>query len=220
MDDKTIVELQLTVKEIDTRSKADRFWFLFVAALGFSFLGLTNFVTMPREAQKQVKELMPEHAKVALNEWMKDKNPTLTVEELRNKGVQITSLETQARSVLQDLQQLRSGGRPWIAAELQNGWEHYGKPYATASYFRDALGMVHLRGLVKASQSTGRAVVFKLPKEYLPEVQQEMSVSCDGNVPCKMILQEDGSVYFETSSYAWLSLDGISFRATELQKVP
>ncbi|MGQ0502368.1 MAG: hypothetical protein ACT4P0_07150 [Panacagrimonas sp.] len=219
MDDKTLIELQIKVAETEARSKTDRQWFLIVGALILSFLGFTNFVSMPGEAQQQVKKQMPEHAKMALDQWMATNEPKLTVGELNVRAARITDLERQAKAVLGELSNLRSGvANPWVEATLQNGWEPYGEPYAKASFQKDVLGYVHLRGVVKASPSTGRAVVLTLPEGYRPEVQQEMGVACEGQIPCEVVLEKDGKVWFETSNHQWVSLDGIEFRSVDVIK--
>jgi hypothetical protein len=55
----------------------------------------------------------------------------------------------------------------WVAADLSNSWVNYGVGHVAASYVKDALGFVHIRGLVKNGTSAV-ATIFTLPADYRP----------------------------------------------------
>ena len=52
------------------------------------------------------------------------------------------------------------------APAFQNGWVNFGGGEAPASYYRDRLGIVHFRGLIKSGPTN--SVVFTLPVGYRP----------------------------------------------------
>ncbi len=58
-------------------------------------------------------------------------------------------------------------GENWIAPSLSNSWVNYGGSYSTAGYYKDPLGIVHIRGMVK--DGTADTAVFTLPAGYRPE---------------------------------------------------
>lgn len=101
----------------------------------------------------------------------------------------------------------------WIAPSLLNSWVNWASG-TQAGYFKDAFGIVHLRGLVKDG-TIGQAI-FQLPVGYRPaayvEVHavsshdgaNELSGRCDIELGGNVIAQTGGNYYF--------SLDGITFR--------
>lgn len=103
----------------------------------------------------------------------------------------------------------------WINADLEGGWAPYPQDdLATASYWKDLLGIVHLRGAIGGGDIGGRA--FLLPTGYRPEKRTIFSVmgfSTGSFVPSGVQVYQDGGVQVFAGSTEFLSLDGISFRA-------
>lgn len=99
------------------------------------------------------------------------------------------------------------------AAALQNGWANYGG-YDVASYWKDKCGIVHLSGLIKGGTTTAETPIFNLPDGYRPKASEKFfAVSL--NAICVIDVYESGNVSIKTGANAgWLSLSGISFRAT------
>ncbi len=101
-----------------------------------------------------------------------------------------------------------------MAPAFQNGWVNYGfdgtNDYVVAGYAKDQFGRVYLRGLIKngAIPST----VFTLPAGYRPPKRTVFVVLSNGAVGRVDVLA-DGQVRVEQGQPAWLSLDGIHFRA-------
>lgn len=100
---------------------------------------------------------------------------------------------------------------PWVSATLINNWSVYGQN--TPSYFKDSLGVVHIRGEV-----TGGAVntvIFTLPTGYRPSVRMWFPInSNDGNNIYGMIqIAGDGTVKLVTGGTSYLGLVNISFVA-------
>jgi hypothetical protein len=115
------------------------------------------------------------------------------------------------------------------APAFQNSWVNFGGDYNTAGYFRDSLGIVHLRGLVK---SGGNTKIFDLPDGYKPALR-ELHIVCTYNTAGnydfgRLDITQAGEVtvvmlainYVTMNAnvvgfVTWLSLDGITFRAAQ-----
>lgn len=113
---------------------------------------------------------------------------------IRNLNARLRTLENREQ-LLQD----------WVAPTLINSWANSGGAYATAGYWKDPWGVVHLRGRV-----TGGAVpsdVFVLPADYRPQATQTFTVP-GGTVD----VEANGSVRVLTGAVPY-SLDSIAFRA-------
>jgi hypothetical protein len=132
---------------------------------------------------------------------------------------------------------VRPGAEGWHDAVYNNGtdthnpnihcyWAPYGPPFAPAAYFRDATGIVHLRGF--AQMRTGISTscgdfpdqdykIFDLPPGYRPEVIGAFAI-VSNNTPGRVNTLADGRVMIEPgyptngNAMNWVSLDGISFR--------
>jgi glycerol-3-phosphate acyltransferase PlsY len=100
----------------------------------------------------------------------------------------------------------------WTAPSLLNSWVNLGGAYSVAGYFRDTLGMVHLRGVIAAG-SVWTAVMFVLPVGYRPSYEAVFPV-VSNNALGRLDIDTSGNVFMSgAGSTAWVSLDGISFRA-------
>jgi hypothetical protein len=106
---------------------------------------------------------------------------------------------------------------PFINATLTNGWSNYGSGFATAAYYKDKRGIVHLKGLVK----NGTGTIFILPVGYRPEKFLSFNVlnsDAYGQINIFNGLGGsggfgDGEVRVVAGGNAFVSLNGISFRA-------
>ena len=99
----------------------------------------------------------------------------------------------------------------WRNVSFQNGWVNYSSTYNTAAYFKDSQGIVHLKGLVK--NGTLRRTIFNLPGGYRP-ARRELQIACTHpNVTGRVDIHTNGNVEAYAGNPAWLSLDGITFRA-------
>jgi len=97
----------------------------------------------------------------------------------------------------------------WHTPTFQNGWVNFGGPYNSAGYFKDSLGIVHLRGLVKSGSDT----IFTLPTGYRPPKRELQAVQTNPNTIGRIDILADGQVLMYAGSNSWISLDGITFRA-------
>ena len=99
----------------------------------------------------------------------------------------------------------------WQTPTFVNGWSNYHISYNPAGYYKDSMGVVHLRGLVK----NGSGTIFSLPVGYRPEYRELHGVSTNPNVAGRIDIFTNGEVRFEHGDNSWVSLDGITFRAKQ-----
>ena len=99
----------------------------------------------------------------------------------------------------------------WIVPAFMNSWTNYDTTYNPAGYFKDSLGIVHLRGLVK--NGTNNTTIFTLPVGYRPSNQELQAVQTNLNTIGRVDILADGQVTVVSGSNGWVSLDGITFRA-------
>ncbi|MFQ4136449.1 hypothetical protein PGN35_009020 [Nodosilinea sp. PGN35] len=100
----------------------------------------------------------------------------------------------------------------WQTPTLQNGWVRYDNTFNPPGYFKDSVGIVHLRGLVRSG--TIGAVIFTLPSGYRPQFQELFSASTSPNSYARVDVTAAGAVVATTGNNGWLSLDGITFRVS------
>jgi hypothetical protein len=112
-------------------------------------------------------------------------------------------------------------------------WHNYGGVFATAAFYKDEVGVVHLKGLVGYGQAGGSAVVrefpiFRLPVDYRPtkrrvfasvgasgdaEVSQgRVDVQPNGLVTFVQACGNEEGVFLCSASGTDVTLDGITFR--------
>jgi hypothetical protein len=102
---------------------------------------------------------------------------------------------------------------------------NWGSPHNTAGFYKDSLGIVHLKGLVKWTDSQGNGTgwvcgfprVFQLPQGYRPAAT-EIRPSLASDTLTRVEITSDGWVRHCDPNRTffpgdWLLLDGISFRA-------
>jgi hypothetical protein len=105
------------------------------------------------------------------------------------------------------------GDIAWTAPTLINSWANYGDVWATAGYYKDENGRVHLKGLVK--NGTIGADIFVLPSGFRPAQYLLLPVQTYSNTIGRCNIKSNGGVHPETGNNAWFSLDGISFLAEQ-----
>jgi hypothetical protein len=111
-----------------------------------------------------------------------------------------------------------SGGTP-TDCQWGYAWGQWPNP----QYFKDSSGVVHLRGAVKCNGTcTSSSLMFRLPAGYRPAVNAVVPAisSADqygAGVFQRVNVQTDGWFSRATGQggTAWVSLDGISFRAEQ-----
>jgi hypothetical protein len=105
----------------------------------------------------------------------------------------------------------------WQSPTLQNYWVHWGTGASVPGYYKDSLGNVHLRGLLR-SGTIGQAM-FTLPAGYRPEFRMVFPAvsATTGSAALTLTRADvatDGQVIAVAGGTEYFSLDGITFRAT------
>ena len=106
----------------------------------------------------------------------------------------------------------------WQPLQLLNGWGNYGASFQTASFTKDQLGYVHLRGLVTrdAGAPTLSSLIGVLPAGYRPKADRVYAVHT-GEAPYatgRVDVHVDGQVLWidgATGERDYTSLEGIEF---------
>ncbi len=98
----------------------------------------------------------------------------------------------------------------FIAPTLLNSWVAFGGTGNPPGYFKDAHGVVHLRGLVKSG--TVGAAIFTLPAGYRP-ANQELFACVSNDAFGRLDVTSAGNVTLAVGSNVFASLDGVIFRA-------
>lgn len=95
---------------------------------------------------------------------------------------------------------------------FQNSWANYNSSQQEfAAYWKNAAGMVELRGVIKAGAI---GAIFTLPPRYRPLGVRRFHVVANSAFGQVDVLTT-GDVMFRTGSNVWVSLDTISFRAEQ-----
>lgn len=108
-------------------------------------------------------------------------------------------------------------GPTWQTPSFNTGWANYNTTtFHGAGYAKDALGFVHLRGMVTRSSGTG-VIPFQLPAGHRPAKEMVFIAwgSDDGSGSpgeVEVVVQPDGDVWVaDAGSYGYISLDDIRF---------
>ena len=101
------------------------------------------------------------------------------------------------------------GDTAWTSLSLINGWTNYsGAPNGLPGYYKDSLGIVHLRGLLNGG-TWGDAVAI-LPVGYRP--LNQISIATLSNSGTSEIDVETNGTIMTYSGSGWFCLDGYSFQ--------
>ncbi len=100
-----------------------------------------------------------------------------------------------------------AGGEP----AFENSWVNYGGVWDTAAFYKDAAGIVHIKGFVK-SGTIGQSV-FTLPVGYRPKQGLIFPVIANDAIGV-LVIEEDGRVRSSAGSNVWYSVH-LSFVAEQ-----
>lgn len=95
----------------------------------------------------------------------------------------------------------------WYAPTLLNSWANSGGANRVAGYCKDAMGIVHLRGVLTGG--TNGTTIFTLPAGYRPASTEFFAVVANASF-APVVIQSDGTVML-TAGSPTLSLCGITF---------
>lgn len=97
----------------------------------------------------------------------------------------------------------------WTAGTFQGGWVNYDTAsFPGASYYKDADGVVYLKGLVRAG-AIG-STIFNLPAGYRPS-RTIIRINSSNQAMGRVDIQANGNIIPVAGSNGWFSLDGIFF---------
>lgn len=103
----------------------------------------------------------------------------------------------------------------FTAATFENSWVDYAAGYNAAGYYKDATGIVHLRGLVTGgtiSTTSNFFAIFTLPSGLRPAAR-ELHSTLGNDVAARVDILTDGRVLAIGGATGWRALDGLTFTA-------
>jgi N-acetylneuraminic acid mutarotase len=103
----------------------------------------------------------------------------------------------------------------FVAPTLLNNWVNFGSGYSTAGYYKDKESVVHLKGFIKGGTTTQNTNLFVLPFDCRPSETRVFTVASGDGTFGRVNVTTLGYVQFYSGVNAYLSLDGISFRAED-----
>ena len=93
---------------------------------------------------------------------------------------------------------------------FENSWVNFGAGYYDLSFFKDALGWVHIRGMVKLG--TVGTIIFTLPAGYRSSGNIQVPTVCN-DLFGSLFINTLGEVYHNTGSNAWCTITDVTFLA-------
>jgi hypothetical protein len=107
-----------------------------------------------------------------------------------------------------------NSGSPFTPLALENGWQNYdpaGSSWESAGYMRDAMGFVHVRGLIAHGSMTTSAAI--LPPGFRPRLTVMFATIDGGNSIGRVDVLPNGIILPQTGNPGYYSLSVISFFA-------
>jgi hypothetical protein len=104
---------------------------------------------------------------------------------------------------------------PMQNALLTNGWVHYDVGFASAAFYKDKEGRVHIQGLIAKGKIAPNTVLFQLPVHYRPYARLMYSVDNNGPQARIDVLADGTVVLMRATTNFYLNLTGISFLAED-----
>lgn len=105
-----------------------------------------------------------------------------------------------------------SESESWIAPTLLNSWANKGSPHDVAGYYRDKMGVVHLKGAVVGG-AVG-SVIFQLPVGYRNSLGLQIISAVANGVSGTLSVDTSGNVgcFAAVSVSSYFSISGVTFR--------
>jgi len=95
-----------------------------------------------------------------------------------------------------------------IPATLLNGWTNFGA-YEDVGYFKDTLGLIHIKGLANCGTKTLGTIVFTLPIGYRAAKTIPLIGTTSGGTIGYCSIQTDGTITCTGISGTYFSFDTI-----------
>lgn len=99
------------------------------------------------------------------------------------------------------------------APTLINSWVNFGGSRKVAGFYKDALGIVHLEGVISGGIVTSPTIMFVLPVGYRPAGGRIYYTTTSGMAFAGGFIETTGEVYIEAGVNTNFSLDSITFRS-------
>lgn len=129
----------------------------------------------------------------------------LTTQEFVAKRVSVT--EDIAFSKYPRFRKVGGTGEP----AFENSWVAWGAPYHDPGFYKDPLGFIHLRGIIKLG--TVGSTAFTLPPGMRPS-STVLHPVISNNAIGRLDIAADGTVKpVSPSNNTWVSLDGVQFKS-------
>ena len=114
-----------------------------------------------------------------------------------------------ASSVSEPYREVNTPGQP----QFQNGWANRGGSDSTAAFYRDPLGVVHLKGTFETGNDN--TVAFTLPPGYRASRTLNMPAFPGTGNPTQLTIPPNGNVSADCigSASCIVGIDGLTFRA-------
>ncbi len=117
----------------------------------------------------------------------------------------VTALRIDANGIVEEA---------WQNATLQNGWTNFGGSFATAQYYKDKEGVIHVKGAIKGGTGALGTVLFTLPAGYTPNnIRVFLAASDDAGqgTSIRVDVQTNGDVVLVTPIASTTSLLSLEF---------
>ena len=176
---------------------------LVFALAGSAVAGVASISVLSKKEKKQTRNI----AKDEINKAA----PGLSVASSANaSALQGMPAGAFASSQSEPYHEVNTPGEP----PFQNGWVNSGGGFSSAAFYKDPLGVVHLKG--NPFRSSGGVELFTLPAGYRPSQALLMPMADgDGSGSADLLIQSDGDVLPECHSAGncEAGIDGLTFRA-------
>ena len=166
------------------------------------------------------------------NNLLIDGTLAVTGDSTLNGKVGIGTLDSKAQLVILGTATISDGAtikqENWTDAKCNDAWKYDEKQDSNnhpPGYFKDSMGVVHLRGVVRRvivkNPDIAIQRIFVLPPGYRPSADEIHIVSNNyNNIVAGITIFKDGTVrcrFMQTEDvvpgFVWISLDGVTFRA-------
>ena len=175
---------------------------LVFAQAGSAAAGVATISVLSKKEKKQTRNIARDEINKAA--------PGLSVASAANaNALQGKGASDFASSQSEPYHEVGTPGEP----VFQNGWVNSLGGFSTAAFYKDPLGVVHLRGSL--SRNPGGVEVFTLPTGYRPSQGLAMPMAdTDASGSADLLIQSDGDVIPQchTPGVCNASIDGLTFR--------
>lgn len=207
---------------LDARSgQISRAWWIWLQQLmtrigGSDQIDVSKIIALIEEAFAQIQDQSVPSQDMQAFEALRrlDELERIVPSSTLLKGLQdrLDELEAQLGGALQPIVPQATVPVPpaFTAPTLLNSWVDFGAPFNPTGHYKDAFGVVHLRGTVK-SGIIGNPI-FQLPAGSRPTNSEIFPTISNGAIG-RVVITSGGDVTADIGSNVYVALDGMTFRA-------